>query len=147
LCEVKDLAEKELYWMDIFKSYSTGYNLRRDSLTGMITHPKTSKKISNRLKQEWASGLRKDHGRKLANSWKNDSFRKKMQSDLLSKTLTKYSYNLYNLDSKLIKTVFYQELVQLKLNNVLAKIAQKKSDKVEFKGYFIERIKVSKIKI
>jgi group I intron endonuclease len=62
--------EKELFWMDIYNSCIKlkGYNLRRDSSTGMIVHEETSKKISERLKKEWLEGIRKDHSKKLKNN-------------------------------------------------------------------------------
>lgn len=46
------IAERELYWMDRFNSCNRndGYNLRRDSSTGMITHPETRKLQSKAMK-------------------------------------------------------------------------------------------------
>ncbi len=47
-------SERELYWMDYYRSYETiyGYNLRRDSSTKMIVHDSTKLLLSNKYKGE-----------------------------------------------------------------------------------------------
>ena len=108
-CPVEKCSERELYWMIKFDTTNkdVGYNLRMDSSTGMITHELTSKKISKRLRDEWSKGVRKDHGVKLKASWE---FRDRdEQSKLMSKTLTKYVYDLYYDDREEIG-ILYKEL-------------------------------------
>lgn len=136
------LKERELYWMDFYQSYEycCGYNLRRDSETKMITHEKTSKKISERLKKEWKEGVRKNHSDKLKKKWEGNEERKKRQGDLLSKILTKYSYNLYTTEKEFIKNVLYKELIELGLKNCIATFHKKKLNTITFKGYIIERV-------
>lgn len=136
------ISDRELYWIDYYNTTdsSKGYNLRRDSSTNMIVHSKTSKKISNRLKKEWKEGLRNNHSEKLKKSWKDNHSRKQQQSEIMSKNLTKYSYNLYDNQMTFIKNVFYNELQEMKLQNVIATMFKKKSNKVLFKGYYIEKI-------
>ena len=114
------LKERELYWMDFYQSFENccGYNLRRDSETKMITHEKTSKKISERLKKEWKNGVRKNHSDKLKKRWEGNEERKKWQGDFFSKVLTKYSYNLYTTEKEFIKNILYKELAELGLKNL-----------------------------
>lgn len=138
------LKERELYWMDYYNSYEDccGYNLRRDSSTNMIVHPKTTEKISNNLKEQWANGVRAEHGSKLSENWKTNEGRAEAQSKLFSKTLTKYSYNLYTLEGIFIKNIFYKELSDFKVNNCIATFAKKKIDRIIFKNYIIERVRM-----
>ena len=135
-------SKKELYWMDYFNSCKKekGYNLRRDSSSGMTTHPLTSIKISNRLKEEWKTGIRDNHGLKLKKNWENNTIRKKNQSDLFRKSKTKYKY-LLEKDNN-IETCDYQRLIELKLNNCIATMCTKKKDSIMFKNYKITRIKL-----
>ena len=145
LCKVEELSSKELHWMEFYNTIDSnfGYNLRKDTCSGMIPHPSTRKKMSNRLKKEWALGKRNNHGLKLKESWSNNEIRKKEQSIIMSKNLTKYKYKLYLLDGSFFKTISYSELKKLKLSNCLATFYKKKSDKINFKEYIIERIKIS----
>jgi len=46
------IGERELYWMDHFDTCNTGYNLRRDTSTGMIVHPETRKLKSAQVRGE-----------------------------------------------------------------------------------------------
>ena len=75
--EVEKCAERELYWIGFYNATKRefGYNLRTDSSSGMIVHPDTSVKISNQLKQEWASGARDDHSMKMMENWKRMKLR------------------------------------------------------------------------
>jgi len=71
------ISERELFWMDFFMSTSgnAGYNLRRDSSTGMIIHPSTRKILSENNK-----GVNNPN---YGNKWSED--KKKRMSDLKSK--------------------------------------------------------------
>jgi group I intron endonuclease len=142
ICKKENLSEREYYWMNYFKTFDSklGYNLRVDSESGYITHPSTSKKISERLKKEWKNGVRKNHGEKLKKSWENDNNRKTAQSKILTKILTKYSYNLYNTNDVFIKNVNYAELKELGLKNCISTFFRKKINKINFKNYIIEKI-------
>jgi group I intron endonuclease len=137
------LSTRELYWMNIFNSLhkDTGYNLRSDSDSRCIIHASTSLKISNRLKKEWSDGLRKDHSEKLSKNWKNNSNRKIKQSELFTKTKTKYTYILYIENEKQFECD-YAKLKELNLQHVSARFFLLKSDKVYHKGYIIERLKI-----
>jgi group I intron endonuclease len=135
------IAERELYWIKTFDSTNSlkGYNLRTDSDSRMIVHEKTSKKISKRLKKEWKSGIRKDHGQKLSENWKNNPNRKIQQSKILSNIKTKYVYLLYDLNNILLETCNYEKLKELKLQNSLTTFCKKNSNIIKFKSYIIER--------
>jgi group I intron endonuclease len=139
----EELVDKrELYWMKIFKSLNRncGYNLRSDSQTNMIVHKETSKKISKRLKKEWSEGIRSNHGQKLSDNWKNNPERRIIQSAIMTKNLTKYSYRLYDLSKVFIETANYKRLVELGLKNVNATFHKKQISYVKFKHFFIEKV-------
>lgn len=137
------LKERELFFIDKYNTTNRelGYNLRKDSSTNMIVHDETREKISRRLKKEWSSGIRKNHGQKLANNWKNNNERKINQSLLLSKILTKYKYYLTKDDITTI--VSYKDLKNLGLHNCLATFKKKKINEIIFKGYRIQKLKVN----
>ncbi len=146
------VAERELYWVEKYNSDNRlyGYNLRKDSSTKMIVHPETSLKISNRLKKEWSSGIRKNHSKKLANNWKLTPDRNKIQSDIMRNNLTKYSYNLYTLDDIFIENCDYKKLKDLGLKGFISalyqyKIRNKIITKLKYKNYIIEKIKIEDI--
>lgn len=138
-CDVLECGEKELYWMDTLNTTDKdfGYNLRRDTSTGMVVSEETSKKISKRLKEEWASGLRDSHSDKLKASWEDRD--REAQSKLLSKIKTKYVYTITYKDGRILGNILYRDLVELGYKNVIASFYRKKSDKVEYKEVIIER--------
>lgn len=83
----KILSERELHWMDFYDTCNRdkGYNLRRDSSSGMEVHPET------RLKQSLAQKGRKhseETKKKQSDAW--DDHRRKQKSEYLkSVRLTK----------------------------------------------------------
>lgn len=135
----QECSEGEIKWMDAFNSTNSnfGYNLRRDSSTGMIVSDSTRKKISNRIKKEWADGIRAGHSKKLKKSWEDRD--REAQGLLFSKILTKYKYIIKTLDQ--IIEADYKTLKAMGLSNVLSSFHRLKTDKCTFKGYEIERIK------
>jgi group I intron endonuclease len=143
----KLVAERELYWMKIYDSLNPekGYNLRSDSDSKMIVHEETRKKITERLKKEWSEGKRENHSRKLSENWKLNPERNIQQSEIMSKALTKYAYKLYDLNNNFIEECNYKRLKDLKLQNCIADFFRKKSDKIKFKGFFIERLIIEDI--
>jgi group I intron endonuclease len=138
----KYISERELFWMDCYNSCNrhSGYNLRRDSSTGMVTHKNTSDKISKRLKKEWKEGKRFNHSKKLKEYWKSNNSRKIKQSKIMSKNKTKYYY-LVTKNGKTINCNF-SKLKEMKLQNCQATFNKKKTDFVTFKGYEIRRCKL-----
>lgn len=140
-CTLSDVSDKELYWIDFYETTNRdlGYNLRRDSSTGMIAHESTIHKISERLKREWSDGVRKGHGRKLKESWSKDENRKVDQSKLMTKLKTKYSYKIIGLDTN-IEEGTYKDLKILGLKNCMATFQRSNKNTITFKGYIITRI-------
>ena len=141
------VSEREIYWMKIYDSLnpSKGYNLRRDSNSRMVVHQKTREKITNRLRREWAEGIRKEHSQKLSNNWKLTPERNEKQSKIMSKNLTKYEYFLYDLEDNFIEKCNYQRLIELQLKNCIASFYRKKSNRVKYKTFFIKRVRIEDI--
>lgn len=137
-CDIEQCAAREEFWiLEIgCLNREVGYNLRLDTSTGMLTHPDTSIKISDNLKQQWCDGKRDGHSAKLKKSWE---FRdRSLQSSLLSNTLTKYFYVVIFPDNS-TDVLLYKDLVRHELNGVISKFHRKKCDIVDFKSHTIER--------
>lgn len=142
VCDYEDMFDRENFWMEYFDSHnkSLGYNLRKDSLGGgMETHPDTSKKISDRLKKEWESGVRSEHSEKLKVSWENRD--REAQGKLFTKIKTKYIYRISSIDSE-TELLYYKELKERNLHGCISVFFRKQLDSVIFKGFTIERIRV-----
>ena len=137
-CDLEEIANRELHWILQFNSLNKeiGYNIRLDSSTGMITHPETSIKISNRLKEEWASGVRDGHSDKIKESWKSRD--RDEQSRIMSKALTKYKYIVTR--DGVSEVLLYNELLTKGLGNSISSFHRKKTNTVVCKGYIVERI-------
>lgn len=86
-CPVEQLAEKELEWMVEYKSTDQkfGYNLRMDSSTGMVAHPSTRKKISDRLRKEFSEGVR---SREAVSQWATDLWKDQDKKNEMKKNVS-----------------------------------------------------------
>jgi group I intron endonuclease len=86
-CSTDSLSEKELQWMVHYKSTDQqfGYNLRMDSSTGMVTHPSTSKKISERIKKEYSEGIR---SREAVSLWAKDLWKDEDRKDAMRRNVS-----------------------------------------------------------
>lgn len=86
ICHLDCLAERELHWMIEYRSTEGefGYNLRMDSSTGMITHPSTSKKVSERIKKEYGEGIRSREAiaEWATNLWKDEDKKNQMRQQV-----------------------------------------------------------------
>jgi len=142
-CDIADCSKLELHWMLKLNSIDStiGYNLRLDTSTGMIAHPKTIAKIRKNITAQWAAGIRDGHSEKLAKSWAGDPDRKKGQSARMSKTLTKWKY-LVTFPDNVTSALNYIDLKHCGLATVLSNFHRQKSDIVKCKGYIVERIKI-----
>lgn len=120
-----------LRYKSLDRSY--GYNLRCDAKGGMIISQSTSEKISKRLKEEWASGVRCQHSEKLKESWQVRD--REAQSQLFSKSLTKWLYFIEGAK----EPVLYKGLCELGFKNAFAKFYKKGADDIIFKGVSIVR--------
>jgi len=141
ICSKEELFYKELFWIEKLKTTELefGYNLRKDTDVGMLTHDSTSKKISNRLKKEWKEGKRNDHSKKLKNNWEKNPERREAQSKIFSKTKTKYKYIVSQ--NGVEKILNYKGLNELGLKDVVSYFHRKKSDDVICKGFRVVRKK------
>lgn len=148
--DIHKLSSREIYWMEKCQSLerSKGYNLRKDSSSGMEVSKSTSDKISRRLKKEWEIGIRSGHSVKMKESWKNcDDGRREAQSKCMSQNKTNYSYNITKADGSVLKNILYKELDSLGLKNCTVTFHRKGCNKIKFKGFFIERIEIEKDEI
>ena len=101
------LKDKECKYIELFDTINRekGYNLRRDnSKEGSIMLDETRKKLSKATSNRF---LNKEECMKIgiasSNFWKNNPEKKKIMSDKVSKSLTKYNINQYTKDNKLIR--------------------------------------------
>ncbi len=140
---------RELYWIKKYNSINRkfSYNLRLDSSSQMIVHKETSEKISKRLKQEWSKGIRKNHSEKLSQNWLKTPERNKIQSEIMTKNLTIWLYNIYDLNMKFIEKCNYKRLNELGLKGALCSFhnfIKRNNPKniCKCKNYFVERIKI-----
>lgn len=127
------ISERELYWIDYFDSCDKGYNLRRDSSTGMITHAKTRKlqskkqsgqgngnfgyRWSEEMKARMSIVKKKQHssgeiyndewrmklGLRSKNFWENNPDKKKQMAKKVSDKKKKYKFHQLNEDGELLK--------------------------------------------
>jgi len=142
---IEALAEKEFFWILRLRANERdyGYNLRLDSSTGMIASAETKLKISNTIRKQWADGMRDGHSEKLKADWAANPNRRVKQSDLFSKTLTRYSYEITSPDGA-VEVCNYKRLKDLGLKNVIANFHRTKRDDVMCKGYRVRRITLEK---
>jgi hypothetical protein len=138
--ESDQLPVRELWWMNHLNTLDrrSGYNLRADSSSGMITHQSTRDKISERLKQEWKSGIRSGHSDKLKKSWNNQQ-RRDDQSRLFSKIKTKYVYMVVFPNGDVESDCDYQRLTELGLKSSLSSFHRSGDDTVIVKGHVVNR--------
>lgn len=143
----RNVAERELFWMNAYDSLNSekGYNLRSDSNSKMIVHNSTRKLISERVGKEWKEGKRQNHSQKLSDNWKLTPERNKIQSQIMSKNLTKYKYIIHSIDEVYIKTCNYKELCEMSLKNCIATFCKKETNKIKFKNHIIERVTIEDI--
>lgn len=137
-CSIDDLSERELFWMDELRSCENerGYNLRRDSSSGMETHQNTSDKISARLKEEWASGVRDGHADKLKAAWdRRGPEGRAEQGRRFSRMKTKWEYTVDGGEP-----ILYADLNRMGLAYAaMTKFSKLKVDTVVAKGHTITR--------
>ena len=144
---IDNLSSREIYWMERCQSLDRrkGYNLRKDSSSGMEVSEYTSEKISKRLKKEWETGVRRNHSLKMKESWNNcEDSRREEQSKRMSKTKTKYKYIITKPDGSVLTDIMYKDLIILGLKNCIATFHRKGCNKIEFKGMIIERLELTK---
>lgn len=145
VCPVESLACRELYWMKEMKSTDSrfGYNLRMDSSTGMITHELTRKKISDRVREEYRTGLRdpKHIGDFFSSFWKDNPQVKAGMAQQVS--TTRKSYFVKRSFDGVVEAV-YDGIQQLRNDNPDYKwqniYAACNGSKANYRGFLWERL-------
>lgn len=103
----KVLKERELYWMDFYNTCENefGYNLRRDSSTGMITHETTRKKMSETHSKRYESlEERRKTGERFKKFWAENPEAKEQMKNKLKQIHSKYEFHQLDKEtSELIK--------------------------------------------
>lgn len=136
------LKNKETEYIIKYNSLdlNIGYNIRLDKNGKYICNLSTKILKQNQLKEQWANGIRDKHSDKMKNYWKNISKeRKDNQSNIMTKNLTKYYYNIYDINNNLIKNdLSYKDLKSFFNINVTSLFSQKekqlnKDNKSSFK--------------
>lgn len=127
------LKNKETEYIKNYNSLdeTVGYNIRLDNNGKYICNLSTKKLKSEQLKQQWKFGIRNKHSNDMKNYWNNVSNeRKEQQSEIMSKNLTKYYYNIYDINENLIKeNANYKELVDItKTKSIASLFAQKEKN-------------------
>lgn len=131
-------AEREIHWMDVFNTTERlrGYNLRRDTSTGMEVHAETSALISANLRRQWGAGMRDGHAEKLRKSWVTRD--RQLQGQLFSRIKTKWQYYLVIEQQNI--PFDYRGLRALGLwSGAVTYFSRYKTDRAVVKGLFIRR--------
>lgn len=101
------LLERELYWMDFYKTCESefGYNLRRDSSKGMELHELTRKKMSESHKKRYENEEERiKFGESSRKFWKENPEIKEQMKKKLQKIHSKYEFHQLNKETnELIK--------------------------------------------
>lgn len=107
------LKNRETYFINLYNSRNPniGYNIRQDIDGHYICADSTREIKRKQTSEQWRLGIRAGHSDKLKNYWKDNDSRKTQQSAIMSANKTKYTYEVYNLKTKELKTnISYNEL-------------------------------------
>lgn len=130
----KDITDVELKnkETDYIKKYNSidcniGYNIRLDFDGKYICNLSTKILKQEQLKEQWANGIRDGHANTMKNYWKNTSKeRVHQQSEIMTKNLTKYTYNLYTIKNELIhENLTYKQIKAIIGVRFISSFAQK----------------------
>lgn len=132
-----------------------GYNIRIDRDGKYICNSSTRLLKKEQLKEQWALGIRDNHSEKLKNYWNDNDERKKEQSKVMTKALTKYLYTIYDTKGNVIyENISYKELVKKGYKCSLSAFNREEKrnknpyhfiSKVPFKNVIVERKRVNTI--
>lgn len=125
------LRERELHWMIKLSTLSRhyGYNLRYDTSTSTCVTDRTRSKISERLREEWSSGIRDEHSNKMVESWKRRGNEARwQQSKLMSTLLTKYTYSVEFPDGHAESGMSYSDLKRLGIAGAVGNMSRNGTD-------------------
>ena len=132
-----ELKNKETYYILKYDTLNTGYNIRIDIDGKYICNNSTKEKQKLQITSQWKNCIRDNHSNKMQNYWNNTSEeRRAQQSKIMTKNLTKYSYDIYKNNEIIIKNANYQDLVKLNLETCISNFARKTiRDTVEYNGF------------
>ena len=132
-----ELKNKETEYIYKYDTLNTGYNIRIDIDGKYIRNNSTKEKQKLQITSQWKNGIRNNHSKKMQNYWNNTSKeRRTQQSEIMTKNLTKYSYDIYKNDEIIIKNGNYQDLVRLNLESCISNFARRIiKDVVEYNGF------------
>jgi len=144
------LKEKELYWINVYKSIDRnfGYNLRQDTSTNCLVLQETKNKLSEsrKLRNIKFPEMNKEVGLKISKFWKNNPEIKIQMSEKVSHKHTKYKIYQYTKDMILIK--IWDKLIDIinenpnyKKHNIYAVCS---GEKPSIYGYIWVKVKIEK---
>lgn len=106
-CPINQLKERELYWMDTLESLDNkkGYNLRKDTSSGMIPSDETREKLRQAQLKRYQNQSERDKTSSSAKEfWKNNPETKKQMASKVSKAKEKFNFLKYDRDNNLLHT-------------------------------------------
>lgn len=124
-----ELKNKETEYIKKYNSIdiNIGYNIRLDFNGKYICNLSTKILKQNQLKEQWNNNVRDNHANIMKDYWKNASKERiSQQSQIMSKNITKYYYNLYTIKNELLyENLTYKELTNIVGNNFTSSFYQK----------------------
>lgn len=109
----KELKNKETKYILKYDSINPkiGYNLRLDVNGKYICNNLTKLIKKLQTKQQWLEGIRDTHSDTMKNYWKDNTKRREQQSKIMTNNLSKYLYNVYNINKvKIYSLLTYKQL-------------------------------------
>lgn len=107
-CDIKDLAERELYWMKCYSVMSEkGYNLRFDTSTKCIVSNETRDRLRKAQKKRWENATEEEReklAKQTSEFWANNPDKKDKMAERVAKAKSKYRFNQLDMDGNHIKT-------------------------------------------
>lgn len=150
-----ELKNKETDYILQYNSINPeiGYNIRLDRDGKYICNSSTRLLKKEQLKEQWALGIRDNHSKKLKNYWNDNNERKKEQSKVMTKALTKYFYTIYDTKGNIIyENINYKKLAEKGYKYALHAFNREEKrnknpyhfiNKVSFKNVIVERKRVN----
>ena len=155
----KELKNKETKYILKYNSINPkiGYNLRLDVNDKYICNNSTKLIKKLQTKQQWLEGIRDTHSDTMKNYWKDNTKRREQQSKIMTNNLSKYLYNVYNINKvKIYSLLTYKQLKDIGCGVAIRKFSIFTNNKrvnnqfakpvtiVTYKDVYVERIKDDK---
>lgn len=155
----KELKNKETKYILKYNSIDPkiGYNLRLDVNGKYICNNSTKLIKKLQTKQQWLNGIRDNHSDIMKNYWKDNTKRKEQQSKIMTDNLSKYLYNVYDVNKvKIHSLLTYKQLKEIGYEIAIHKFSiitnnirksnmfAKPINIVTYKNVYVERVKNNK---